>query len=699
MATVVEELKRGLTAKVIVTGVIAAIILSLWGSLIFYVGNSGPHGGGEYYMIDYNTTILGTFGAILFVTMVLAALSPVLKFSSQELACLYTMVLVIGGFTVLYSNTIGFIVSMAGTYLPPGYEDPNFLIREKYYNQVLIPFIRGDSLEGWRTSIPIPSVWYPTIIFNSIYFGSACLFFVFGAALLRKQLVEVEALPFPLGQSVTHIAELARPASPVGALFTSGGKWFWLGVLIALAIWGGTAIQTGLMFPVVTFLPTTRFDLTPYSTIPYMFIFINLNPTLTAFCYLMPTDIILSIFISIVVVYFILSPGLYPYFGMPMWKMGTAVALSVDYVRWGRWVNPPGGWSWTKYPFHWFGFGVLIAFFIWTIWMTKPWRALKSKEKEWMRLFIGFVVFGAIWTACYAYTIAAAWWLAIIAVLWYAIWQLGAARWRGDCGALVGQLSTHRYMPAMATMGLEAQIMRTTGIWGDTLFPENGLAAAPGFETVVQNYGHFSQTHFGRQNWFMANPLGQMMDGFAIGRATKTRSKDILYAGIIATVVTVPLMMYLCTYWRFYINFEAIDRKYWAHVGDSHWSGAHKESMAVRFPMHPNTFMHMPFAWDFVALILGFVFCILLYVLRGRFPKLFYHPAGVLFAFGAGPEFFIPSLLAYVIKTITIRVGGARLHEERGIPVASGIMAGTGLLFFVTSAIVMLRAFKIIGPP
>jgi len=74
----------------------------------------------------------------------------------------------------------------------------------------------------------------------------------------------------------------------------------------------------------------------------------------------------------------------------------------------------------------------------------------------------------------------------------------------------------------------------------------------------------------------------------------------------------------------------------------------------------------------------GFIFVGLLSWLHARYIWFPFEPVGFILGIGAGFEwgFWTYALIAWALKQITLRVGGSKLYEEVGAPVAGGYIAG-----------------------
>jgi hypothetical protein len=92
----------------------------------------------------------------------------------------------------------------------------------------------------------------------------------------------------------------------------------------------------------------------------------------------------------------------------------------------------------------------------------------------------------------------------------------------------------------------------------------------------------------------------------------------------------------------------------------------------------------------------GFIFVGLLSWLHARYVWFPFDPVGFILGIGAGFEwgFWSCALIAWILKFITLKLGGSKLYEEFGVPMAGGYIAGhmlalipgiiiTGIRFFI----------------
>jgi hypothetical protein len=100
-----------------------------------------------------------------------------------------------------------------------------------------------------------------------------------------------------------------------------------------------------------------------------------------------------------------------------------------------------------------------------------------------------------------------------------------------------------------------------------------------------------------------------------------------------------------------------------------------------------------PWAHIFFA---GMILTGVVAILHARFIWFPFEPIGFLMAFSDASLFFgmwLPALIAWILKTITLRVGGSKLYENYGIPVATGFAIGFISIAFIGGLIGIYRFF------
>jgi len=99
----------------------------------------------------------------------------------------------------------------------------------------------------------------------------------------------------------------------------------------------------------------------------------------------------------------------------------------------------------------------------------------------------------------------------------------------------------------------------------------------------------------------------------------------------------------------------------------------------------------------FSAGAVGFTITVILSLLRARFLWWPLHPIGFLLATGIATNWdriWTAILAAWIVKYLTLRIGGTKLYEEFGTPFVSGGVAGVALLNLVAYLVGVVRFFR-----
>ena len=95
-------------------------------------------------------------------------------------------------------------------------------------------------------------------------------------------------------------------------------------------------------------------------------------------------------------------------------------------------------------------------------------------------------------------------------------------------------------------------------------------------------------------------------------------------------------------------------------------------------------------------MVAGAAFAMLLSFLHARFVWFPLEPLGFLLATDGHAlieGIWTMTLAAWVAKTITLRVGGSKLYEKTGIPVAIGFLIGVIIIVILGGAVLVYRFF------
>jgi hypothetical protein len=174
------------------------------------------------------------------------------------------------------------------------------------------------------------------------------------------------------------------------------------------------------------------------------------------------------------------------------------------------------------------------------------------------------------------------------------------------------------------------------------------------------------------------------IQSFAMARLTRTRLKDIYLLTVLSVLLAAPTAVIGRV---FIANFLGIGRvPVWggcdvAHLCDNSFDVWH---------------LAPPINDIFGASIAGFIITVALSLVRARFIWWPIHPLGFLIAtsfsaiwFGSWNCF----LAAWIVKWITLKVGGSRAYENYGAPAVGGFLAGVTLGYFIGAIVGTIRFF------
>jgi hypothetical protein len=93
---------------------------------------------------------------------------------------------------------------------------------------------------------------------------------------------------------------------------------------------------------------------------------------------------------------------------------------------------------------------------------------------------------------------------------------------------------------------------------------------------------------------------------------------------------------------------------------------------------------------------IGFIVTFALAILHARFVWFPFEPVGFVIATsvpGLWYGLWSAFLVAWIIKTIVLRVGGSKLYERYGVPIVGGLLSGVAMVMFLGSIVLALRFF------
>jgi len=525
---------------------------------------------------------------------------------------------------------------------------------------------------------PVPwAALLPTIIIVILWILSTTFATTFLLLPLRKMWIEVERLPYPMSVVPMELIKRAKGQDRPSLWRIAEAKWFWIGLAIGvftivpqiLNLVFGTAFAalTGFTFnlsPYVgTLLPGAVLD--GYTWTALWFIPI-------AF---MPLDV-LGTSLLVWLIFYVLWPPL---------------AISLGWG--GGWGGQEGGWgAGIMVGARWhFAFeheiilgGVPIGIALWILiayyrryreTINAAIRGAPREEGEalsWRSSWLGFIACSLVALAIFiisgAYLLPAL--VTYFIVILVGIWGV---RLMGEAGIWLGAYGLN-----FTTRGIGAAL----GFWPADKLPT--ATADIQNEAVAIGLG---QSSYYTQNYVTA-PWFTMVD-FKIGDATGTHPRSILAAVMIFGLLSTVIMAFVFT----------------AQLYSVGWSYAQAHGISWFFGTHSIYFNNFGFMngpdsalwyigsggltgsltewsanpWIWVAF--GVVLTFVLNFLRLMYPWFWLSPVGfVCGAWIAGWGMELGSfVLAFVLKTLTIKFGGAKAYDNMYIPGIVGFGAGVAL--------------------
>ena len=480
---------------------------------------------------------------------------------------------------------------------------------------------RGAALPWSAWVLPVLST---LIIILLIVFAFLCL-----AAILRRQWVDNEKLSFPLAQLPLEIAgDADRPAFFANRLM-------WLGALLPIIVYGVNGLhQVQPTVPAITLEWSLNSFLTtpPWNGISYTDIVISFSAI--GFFFLLPADVLFSIWF-----FFLLT------------RVEQVLAITYN-------MDQPGM---PIYPMPLFvGYQSIGAYFVlsgYFLWIARPhlrrvWAAAIGREKaddddELLpyRVAVWGLVACIALSAFWLYAIGMSPWLALLElVVFLFITSVVMARSTVEAGMLMTETS---FRPI--------DIYRMFGSV-HALGPSN-LAALAFFD-----------------NLFLRDQRGLLLTGFLdVGRLTdgaRVRRRSFAGALILGVVIALIVAGGLNIYLPYHLGANTMD-SWMEHGSPTSTYGDYQPYFG------PNPPPEVTQAWQRPTFFLvGIAVSLFLTAMRTAFFWWPLHPLGYAIAgTWSTVEFWFPCLIAWVLKSLTVRYGGIGLYQ-RIRPVFLGLVLG-----------------------
>jgi len=638
---------------------------------------------------------LALWAPLIFISFIIMALPQRLRLSGRELTVIYSMATVGSIMPTLYGVLPSFMTEGGfGTtylvYLPLTVAITNPLFVPKDIN-VIKGMIYGAGFVPW-------SAWTVPIIWWSAFLIVQNLLFIVLAGLLRRLYIVLENLPFPTTTGEASIIETATNPEARSRM----GKWLLLGFILGVVTTASIWIEP--VFPGLGIASQSLYiDLTPLALLPWVPLFFSFDTFYIAVGYFMPTSILLSTIIFYIILFIIVPPiataqGIFGPFPAGIEQPGYPSPWGAH--PYGRLLYgfPESGAGWINWGSGSWGYASVILGCLFASTLYEMFRLrghIKASIKGFIASFTrgassssgdisskwlgtAFIILFIVYSSLLSYgtySYVPIWVSLVFTALFLFIFCMAYGFARGYyCDGFGGVYQGFPHIVAYSTM-----IGQALGL-GVPHTPPNITENARISYSFSRLFRSFGATH----RWATGTVGPRTLELFKLGSITKTRDRDIIIASIIGVVlailVTIPLWIWL---------------SYTYGIGKA-WNNAHGWSTNLALTwiylrQFVTPYMTGPIPWTvWLWYLLGAVIAILLFKLRERYPALPLHPMGLVGVL-MGPVMFMPWIIALILKQLTFKVGGFKLYEDKGVPIASGLLGGWATMIVISHILLTLR--------
>ena len=715
----VKEVKP-ISMKALIVGAIFVILVSMFMTINYNVTTSWPEWygttygrapTGSPYIAGWSKFIMGMClgSLLLFVVTLINMVRPVFK--KTEVTVVWLMIFLTAFMSSLewgnaYSQTPSFFFTYGWGYwsptrCPPEEDAAKITMymadimgcgKDKEYWQMVMS--TWWSPMRWDYAMPM-IIWGGTLLFVLSMLG------VFLALIFRRLYVDVEALTFPIASIANDMIETSQRTEEGKIGFTSN-KWFVIGFLIQFVwlfivnipwdIWNYVAYGeqapwgTGRgRFGDIHIYPV--YDATQLAILPWVTLNIFLEPWLIGWGAIFPTDVLIGALVGWFI-FLVILPVAWTAAGL--WEPMPVGTFGYIIERINGHSVPTGGTP----NIMWIVFGMIATFTVLPIirnWGTMgpilmaitgkeppedidPDKPVPYKIALW-GLIASIILYVALAT------------VANVIPLWSLVWLLfttfmmiGSIRIVAEAGGYLGQGFMHPFPGPSWPEDI-------TGILLVTLNP---ICPIVGVEPTRATMMTYTFTSYGLgHGLFTYTPhcaAYGTLESFRLAKYAGIRLKDV----VIIAAITFLLAMFTHGFGTFFWNFVFPTDKFigalFPWLGAGLFFNIYQKNISTGVPYWPDrarvlNLTEVPGPTDAVIkLIIGIAIVVGLTLARERFPWLRISAAGIAVGMMFGHKFWLPFIIALLIKYIALRVGGVRLYEERVRPMMIGFLYGFFLI-------------------
>ena len=646
------------------------------------------------------------FGWAIFLVIVCAVVNQIRRgsFTRQEVALMTIMIIAALFWYNMASHNADFttlFTYMAFSYAPEGvfgYIPPDSLpIVERSISPTVFGAFIGQNA-FWENYLgtkgnPIPwGIISPSMAYLTVWVFSTALMAICAGLLVRRLYVDIEMLPFPIATIQTGMVELTQTRDESNRVGLFANKFF----LIAFAIqffW--------LLIPITANFMRFRFSgalstsnpwdpgadnwaegVTSWGVYPIFAIgttAFEMGFLFEPWLFGMASFVSIDVLIGFIVTYIIFGVIL-PAATVSSWNPdGSLVSFGEPSLG-----EDTGGY----FNYGWVGIGMLAAFAVvplvrhrsYLVTVLKaligaepdrefdPQRPLPYRLVWWLLIASGLISVGLAVGA----NVNVGGWVALLIIL--TITGLGVQRMVAESGGMFGSFDDNGAWTAstymhyityflIASLGLQ-------GIMGENV---TGSVFMTGLIIGWTTTFWAANLHSGAYH----------IQAQSVGKRSRLKLRDV-FIGVSVAILVSLLASQILTWWLLgtytvgsgnriptYMTETAIIEGDWVMT----------KAEAFKFPYNLDPAHILP------RLIAGFIAVAVIFFARGRWPALRFSVAGaaIFFIGWTSYLYFIPFLLALIVKYITMRIGGPRLFQEKIIPIALGFFCATPLVWIIST--------------
>ncbi|MEM2026129.1 MAG: DUF6785 family protein [Candidatus Bathyarchaeia archaeon] len=543
------------------------------------------------------------------------------------------------------------------------------------------------ALAAFTGGVPVPwSEWLPSVIYWMIFTTVLVIFMVSMGMILRKQWIDIEKLPFPFLNVTKELIAIGT-----GTVEKTRVKRILIGFILGILLVIGNlidALAPGRGWNLWQTIHLAELE----KILPNSSWFFSIGPALLALWYFAPLDVLFTAMVS----WFIFADLL------------PAISVWAGYATLqAPWGSSGGAWhnmaSCTITPISggMIGWGAMIGLGFWLLVFSRKYLAQTLKnafgskvldESEepfsyrslWLMFIISTILLIALMVLVYIPI-----WAALIILVYIFFQYISTSRIRGE--SIAKGDTPWESQEVLATLLSQAGLYALVG----TGASEATQAAYGAGAFTSWNMAYIVSGHY---TWYWGGagtPQSAQLEGFRLASEVKLHNKAMaistMVAMILAVVICIPLWLIL----TYAVGIE----KGFGYGGTlySQWVSPAWWAQEALFNAAFNQLQGCSwFNWNKDLLILqlanwagGFILAGVLLGLRAMFIRVPINPVGLIIGGSQIMHWMWGYItVAWILKFLTFRIGGSKLYEEYGIPLAVGIFLGAFLIQVITDIFV-----------